>query len=660
MTAAALVFLAARLTGLIAIGAGAAVVRRRAAAAEQHIIWMAALAGALLLPVAHLALPEWRVGPAITGLEVASSPRSPASAVNLPHERAASTADKSKPEHVPAPVSMSAGTDGIHSAWPAITLPGAAVSLWAFGTLLCLIRLARAHAHARQIVRTARPIGTNRRLGVSVRVIETATSAGPFTYGVLHPSIVMPFDASMWPAERRDAVMTHEAAHALRRDGLALLVAEIACAVYWWHPAVLFAARRAAVACERACDDAVIRGGMRASDYGTQLLAQAQIDCAWGIRPLATTLFWPSHGVAARIAALLDPRVDRRPLARRCVFAVAGLSLAFLGFVAAAAPGAPSSQPLRSSSASSAMPLAPRNPTLANHVPAPVVRVTSPPAPKPRYRSTSAFAPACQQADARYAKTLNVDSSLSFRGAGSTRFQDGSLLLVWTGVDCTAWLRIRGPVVVDPSWSAIAVGAGAEFVAHDDGPIGKRDYVVGPGGSASLSVNGAAVAIGAEHRDWTAMMVLEYVRRTGLDAGGRARAILTRGGLAALLDEARKISGKQVRAQYLEAAFSVVASDRRPAFIHDAASLLDSAFVRGEFLLAIPREWRADERVLAAAYAEAGVVEPDEYVERLLRVAPPPRPLPAALKPLVERMIASLQSVDRRTALRGYYLDVQP
>jgi hypothetical protein len=128
----------------------------------------------------------------------------------------------------------------------------------------------------------------------------------------------------------------------------------------------------------------------------------------------------------------------------------------------------------------------------------------------------------------------------------------------------------------------------------------------------------------------------------------------------AILDEARKISGKQVRARYLEAAFSTVAPDQRPAFLHDAASLLDSAFVRGEFLLAIPREWRADERVLAAAYAEAGVIEPDEYVERLLRVAPPPRPLPAALKPLVDHMISSLQSVDRRTALRGYYLDVRP
>jgi len=539
-------------------------------------------------------------------------------------------------------------------------LPRVALSLWALGTLLCLIRLARAHAHAGQIVRAARQIGTNTRFGVSVRVMETPTSAGPFTYGLLHPSIVMPVDASTWPAERRDAVMTHEAAHALRRDGLALLVAEIACAVYWWHPAVLFAARRAAIACERACDDAVIRGGMRASDYGTQLLAQAQIDCAWGIRPLATTLFWPSHGVAARIAALLDPRLDRRPLARRRVLAVAGLSLGLLGFVAAAAPGAPSSQPVPSSSASSARPLAPISSTVADNVPPPIVSVTSPPASKPRHRSTSAFAPACQQADARYAKTLKVDSSLSFRGAGSTRYDDGSLLIAWTGVDCTAWLRTRGLVSVDPTWSAINVGAGGEFAAHDEGPTGKRDYVVGPGGSASLSVNGASIALGTEHRDWTAMMVLEYVRRTGLDAGGRARTILMKGGLPALLDEARKISGKQVRAQYLEAAFSTVASDQRPAFIHDAASLLDSAFVRGEFLLAIPREWRTDERVLAAAYAEAGVVEPDEYVERLLRVAPPPRPLPAALKPLVERMIASLQSVDRRTALRGYYLDVRP
>ena len=92
----------------------------------------------------------------------------------------------------------------------------------------------------------------------------------------------------------------------------------------------------------------------------------------------------------------------------------------------------------------------------------------------------------------------------------------------------------------------------------------------------------------------------------------------------------------------------------------DAAALLDSAFVRGKFILSVPTDWRIDQGVLAAMYAEAGVIEPDAYVEQILRAAPPPRPLPSALKPLIERMIASLQSVDRRTALGAYYLDVRP
>jgi hypothetical protein len=92
-------------------------------------------------------------------------------------------------------------------------------------------------------------------------------------------------------------------------------------------------------------------------------------------------------------------------------------------------------------------------------------------------------------------------------------------------------VRARGPVAIDPSWSTVSVGPDAEFAAHDDGAGGKRDYVVHTDSSASLSVNGAPVALDAEHRAWTAMMVLEYVRRTGLDAGGRAQAILAQGGV---------------------------------------------------------------------------------------------------------------------------------
>jgi hypothetical protein len=113
--------------------------------------------------------------------------------------------------------------------------------MWILGTLLCLVRLARAHISARRIVRAARAIGHDGALPF----LESHAATGPFTYGLFRPSIVMPAGAAAWTAERRDAVLAHEAAHARRHDGLSLFVAEIACAVYWWHPAVLFAARQA-------------------------------------------------------------------------------------------------------------------------------------------------------------------------------------------------------------------------------------------------------------------------------------------------------------------------------------------------------------------------------------------------------------------------------
>jgi hypothetical protein len=262
------------------------------------------------------------------------------------------------------------------------------------------------------------------------------------------------------------------------------------------------------------------------------------------------------------------------------------------------------------------------------------------------------------QADARYAKTLKVDSSLSFRGAGSTRYDDGSLLIVWTGVDCTAWLRIRGPVSVDPTWSAITVGPGAEFAAHDEGPTGKRDYVVGPGGSASLSVNGAPVALGAEHRDWTAMMVLEYVRRTGLDAGG-AHAPSSRG------TDSRRFSTRLAR--FPESRFARSISRRhsprwprpRPAFIHDAASLLDSALCAASScspFRASGAQMNECSRLHTPKQASSSRTNTSSVAASRSTAAS----LPAALKPLVEHLIASLQSVERRTALRGYYLDVRP
>jgi len=67
-----------------------------------------------------------------------------------------------------------------------------------------------------------------------------------------------------------------------------------------------------------------------------------------------------------------------------------------------------------------------------------------------------------------------------------------------------------------------------------------------------------------------------------------------------------------------------------------------------------------DVNVLAAIYEEASVIEPDEPVERILAMTSPPRPLPASLAPSMERIIGNISTIERRTALRAYYLGVRP
>ena len=233
-------------------------------------------------------------------------------------------------------------------------------------------------------------------------------------------------------------------------------------------------------------------------------------------------------------------------------------------------------------------------------------------------------------------------------------------MIVWSGIDCVAWIRYRNPINIDSSWRAPTVLFGGELTMHDDNSSMRRDYVLNSDGKPTLQLNGQPATITAGDEAWIADMVREYVRRTGYGATRRAGEFLARGGIPALLAEVGQIAQQDVRARYLQVGFDSVAEPNRAAFIHDGASLLDHAYSRGQFLLAVPLAWRSDERALAAVYAEAALIEPDDIVVALLRQTQPPRPVSPVLRPLIEKLIATLQSVDRRRGLGAYYLDVPP
>ena len=76
-----------------------------------------------------------------------------------------------------------------------------------------------------------------------VRVLHSAETPMPLTWGILRPVVLLPADAARWSRARLSAVLLHELTHVRRRDVLAQAIAQLACCLYWFHPAVWYALR---------------------------------------------------------------------------------------------------------------------------------------------------------------------------------------------------------------------------------------------------------------------------------------------------------------------------------------------------------------------------------------------------------------------------------
>src|SRR5204862_7014966 len=113
----------------------------------------------------------------------------------------------------------------------------------------------------------SRTIGMSR----SVSLLKSRERNVPMAFGTRHPAIVGPAVAETWDDDRRRAVLLHELAHVARFDCLTHSVAVVTCALYWFHPAVWWIARRVRIERELACDDRVIGAGTEPREYASHL-----------------------------------------------------------------------------------------------------------------------------------------------------------------------------------------------------------------------------------------------------------------------------------------------------------------------------------------------------------------------------------------------------
>ncbi len=272
---------------------------RRASAAARHLVWVVAFAALLLLPALSVAVPRWTV-------TVPQSQIRPA-----------------LPSQVRAPRTAASRPAGAEIDWLFLA--------WLAGATLVLARFAVGTARIWLITRRAQSMTV---AGVSSRVTVLAAGRGamPLAWRVLRPVILLPSEADEWPPQRLRAVLLHELAHIDRHDCWTLAMAELAVALYWFHPLVWWAAGCARRERERACDDRVLAAGVAASGYANDLLevARGRLDSALPAPTMAR-----ASNLETRLRAILDPTIRRRAVRARAVAAAAAVALLVLGPLAA-------------------------------------------------------------------------------------------------------------------------------------------------------------------------------------------------------------------------------------------------------------------------------------------------------------------------------------
>lgn len=351
-------------TVILAAAAAAALALRRASAAVRHLVWTLALGGVLLLPLISVTLPKWQ----LPLLSIGASQAAPAAAAGTSAGRAPALnrlADETGRAATASPAPALPRRDGasgtVPTSWlPRVTLQQALLTIWSAGVIVVLLRMALGLLAVRWLAIRTPPIaaapwlpmarGLAHDLGITakLRFLRSGRASMPIAAGIFTPTVIMPLDADEWSSARLRVVLLHELAHVKRRDCLTHLLAQTACAAYWFNPLAWMAARRVRTERERACDDLVLASGTRGSDYADQLLAIASSMRGDRFPTLfagASLAMAHRSQLEGRLIAILDPQVPRAGVSRSFACVAAALCCLTITPLGALQPWAAADRP---------------------------------------------------------------------------------------------------------------------------------------------------------------------------------------------------------------------------------------------------------------------------------------------------------------------------
>ena len=397
---------ALKATLLLAFAALLCVAFRRLSAATRHLVWACALCASLLLPLLSLIkmwevpmLPAHVLSLSADGAKQLSGPDkvSVTSEARLSSDSSHAPGAGEKVRNIFGPQTDAAFREGplrasgasgaqpppqpppqqqqpfrLTSAAPAPSfvpqLVNSAFAVWGVVVLLFLLKLLAGFIAIDLLTRRAvgfedpaltrlfSSLLSELNLKSTVRLLRSERTSMPIVYGIVRPAVLLPAEAEEWSEERRRMVLLHELTHVTRRDCLTQMLAQLACAVYWFNPLIWFAARRLRVEREQACDDYVLSIGTKPSDYANHLLEIArsmQERSVFEWSQTTSVAMARRSQLEERLLAILSKENQRGAVSRAVAASLVGVVCALLLSLAAIRPTVIHAQNPRASHAAS-------------------------------------------------------------------------------------------------------------------------------------------------------------------------------------------------------------------------------------------------------------------------------------------------------------------
>ena len=207
---------------------------------------------------------------------------------------------------------------------------------FAFTAFLLVVegwRLVRLSARAEEIhspewISTAERIARSYEVRRPVALLQTGASDLLATWGLFKPRVLLPAHVDNWSTDRIRIVLSHELAHIRRNDWFIQIAGEAVRAMFWFNPLIWIACTRLRRESEQACDDIVLGERIPVREYAEHLLDIAR-KCrnpraAW----LSATPMARSSTLERRIAAMLNPALNRTSVSRSSAIWTIALLLA--------------------------------------------------------------------------------------------------------------------------------------------------------------------------------------------------------------------------------------------------------------------------------------------------------------------------------------------